>query len=29
MLEMQKRLYPVLQKRRTMQSWQQPWSIDP
>jgi hypothetical protein len=29
MLEMQKRLYPVLQKQRPMQSWQRPWSIDP
>ncbi len=29
MLEMQKRLYPVLEKRRAMQSWQRPWSIDP
>jgi hypothetical protein len=29
MLEMQKRLYPVLQNRQPMQWWQRPWNIDP
>jgi hypothetical protein len=28
-LEMQKRLYPVLRQRRPLQWWERPWDIEP
>ncbi len=28
-LEMQKRLYPVLRQRRSLQWWERPWDIEP
>jgi hypothetical protein len=29
LLEMQRRLHPILQRRRTLQWWEQPWDIEP
>ena len=29
LLEMQRRLYPILQQRRTLQWWERPWDIEP
>lgn len=28
-LEMQKRLYPILSRRRSMRWWERPWEIEP
>ena len=28
-LELQRRLYPILRRRREMQSWERPWRIEP
>lgn len=27
-LEMQRRLYPILSQRRTLRSWERPWNIE-
>jgi len=29
LLEMQRRLHPILRQRRAMQWWEQPWDIEP
>jgi hypothetical protein len=29
LLEMQRRLLPILRKRRPLQSWERPWEIEP
>lgn len=29
LLELQRKLYPVLQQRRPMRPWERPWEIEP
>jgi hypothetical protein len=29
LLEMQRRLHPILRQRRALQWWEQPWEIEP
>jgi hypothetical protein len=29
LLELQRKLYPVLQQRRRMRPWERPWEIEP